>query len=103
MSAVMSCRAEFSEEDDTSTISIIGRFDVAMDDEFFACYENITSNMIVLDMSDVAYMDESALSMLLMMRERFGSGEVEICLKNCSEKIKRLLLKANYQWFFDIQ
>ncbi len=103
MSAVMSCRAEFTEEDDTSIISILGRFDVAMDDTFFACYEHITSKKVVLDMADVVYMDESALSMLLMMRERFGNDQVEICLKNCSEKIKKLLRKANYQWFFDIQ
>ena len=103
MSAVMSCRAAFSDVDDTSTITISGRFDVAVDDDYFACYEHVKAKKIILDLAETIYMDESALSMLLMMRERFGGTEVDICLQNCSDKIKQLLHKANYQWLFEIR
>jgi len=97
------CKTVYSNADDTSTITITGRFDVAMDDDFLSCYEDVKAKTIILDMSDTRYMDESALGMLLLMRERFGGGEGEIILQNCSSEIKALLRKANYQWFFAIQ
>jgi len=97
------CRTKYSDVDDTSTITITGRFDVTMDDDFYSCYENISAKTVILDMSGTKFMDESALGMLLVMRERLGGDKIAIELRNCSAEVKKLLQKANYQWLFDIQ
>ena len=97
------CTTVYSDINDTSTITISGRFDIMMDDEFLSCYKNISAKNIILDMSDTKYIDESALGMLLLMRERLGGDAIAIELRHCSNYVKKLLRNANYQWVFDIQ
>lgn len=54
----------------------------------------------VIDMSDVNYLDSTALGMLIILRERVGGKNADISLVHCNQSIQTILGAANFGKFF---
>ena len=98
----MSITTKTSPDGTTLTISIEGKFDFGLQNDFRASYESVTADAYVIDMVNTDYMDSSALGMLLMMREHAGGNKSSITLENCSQDIKTILSVANFHNLFHI-
>ena len=98
----MSVSTKMSENGSELTITIDGRFDFGMQNEFRGAYEGTNVSEYIVDMTNTDYMDSSALGMLLMIREHAGGNSSTITLKNCSQDIKTILSVANFQSLFKI-
>lgn len=98
----MTISVENSDDGNELMITIDGRFDCGLQNQFRKSYEGSTAKSIVVDLAATDYMDSSALGMLLMMREHTGAGTTNIVLKNCSLDIKTILSIANFQGLFEI-
>ncbi len=89
----------------TISISISGRFDFAVQNEFRDSYYSTGPDdgvRFVIDMANASYMDSSALGMLLMMREHLGGNNASITLSNCMAEIRNILTVANFQSLFKV-
>lgn len=101
----MSISSTVSADGKEVTISISGRFDFAVQNEFRDCYHATRADddvHFVIDMAKASYMDSSALGMLLMMREHLGGNSANITISNCSPDISNILTVANFQSLFKI-
>jgi len=99
----MPVTSELSNNGETITIKVNGRFDFAVQNEFRDCYYNINNaegSKFIIDMGGANYMDSSALGMLLMMREYLGGNSADISITNTSADIKNILTVANFQSLF---
>jgi anti-anti-sigma factor len=86
-------------------IAIQGRFDFSAHQEFRNSYENIESNpsSYILDMNDTTYLDESALGLLLLLRDHAGGDSSSISIVNCNEDIKKILTISSFEQLFAIE
>jgi anti-anti-sigma factor len=86
------------------TISIQGRFDYSVQQEFRHSYERGSSKVgsFVLDMRNTDYMDSSSLGMLLILRDFAGGESAIIRIINCSEEIRNILTIFNFDGMFEI-
>lgn len=102
----MPITSSVSADGKTITISVTGRFDFGVQNEFRECYckghpgDGVS---YVIDMDGANYMDSSALGMLLMMREHLGEGSANISIRNCAPDIYNILTIANFQNLFGIE
>lgn len=99
----MPVTSELSNNGETITIKVNGRFDFAVQNEFRDCYYNLNNaegSKFIIDMGGANYMDSSALGMLLMMREYLGGNSADISIINTSADIKNILTVANFQSLF---
>ena len=100
----MSVSSSDSNNGDSVTLTIKGRFDFNDHTEFREAYRKYDSKAeYKLDMSDAEYMDSSALGMLLLLREHAGGDNANIKVVGCKPEIKKILAIANFQKLFDIQ
>jgi anti-anti-sigma factor len=83
-------------------ISISGRFDFEMVQEFRAAYTDVQAARYVLDMRATEHMDSSALGMLLNMRKRLGE-EAQISIINCRPEIRKILAISRFDRKFVIE
>ena len=92
-------------EDGVLTISVSSRFDITTYKEFSDAYKDKvdSASKWVIDLSEVEYLDSSALGMLLMLRERAGGESVEIDIVNCSSHTKKIFETAKFDKLFNIQ
>jgi anti-anti-sigma factor len=86
------------------TISITGKFDFQLYDEFRAAYTSTPANGIqfVVDLKGTEYLDSSALGMLLLLREHAGGEVSRVQVLNPSAEVKKVLDVANFGKLFDI-
>ena len=98
----MSVTTKATENGTGLIITIDGRFDFGMQNEFRHAYEGTTASEYIVDMRGTDYMDSSALGMLLMIREHAGGNSASITIENCTEDIKTILSVANFQSLFKI-
>jgi len=101
----MSVSSTISDDGKVITISISGRFDFAVQNEFRECYYSSGPDdglKFVIDMANASYMDSSALGMLLMMREHLGGNSANITLSHCTAEIRNILTVANFQSLFKV-
>lgn len=101
----MAVKIQISEEEKVLTISITGRFDITTYKDFSQAYKDKLDSISkwIIDMTDVEYMDSSALGMLLMLRERSGGDSAAIDIVNCSAGIKKIFDTANFNKLFHIK
>jgi len=96
----MAIRAEVSKTNGeyVLTISIAGRFDINSYKDFTQAYKERAGaiSKYVIDMSDLEYMDSSALGMILMLRESAGGENAKIDIVNCIPGIMKILKTANF-------
>ncbi len=87
------------------TISVSGRFDFSLHEEFRSAYEGPAApgGSVIIDMQDVDYMDSSALGMLLLLREHVGDDDSDIKIVNCVPEIRNILRVSNFEKLFQIE
>ena len=87
---------------DALNISIAGRFDFEMVQEFRKAYADQDAKSYIIDMRSTEHMDSSALGMLLNMRKSLGDG-VDISIINCRPQIKKILTISRFDKKFKIE
>ncbi len=101
----MSIKSTLSEDKHQVTITVVGRFDFSTHQSFRDAYRNIDPQKvrIVIDLTQTAYIDSSALGMLLLLRERAGGEQARIIIRGCSPEIVRIFDVARFQNFFVLE
>ena len=100
----MPITSSLSDDGNTVTVSITGRFDFNDHTSFRDSYRDRPATAhYVLDMSGTDYMDSSALGMLLLLREHAGGESAKISIGGCKPEIKKILTIANFQKLFEIR
>lgn len=84
----------------TATIHMNGRFDFAVHRPFKAAYDPLLPQSgvttIEINLADVAYMDSSALGMLLLLHERAQANNKEVVLCQPNSTVSQILDIANF-------
>lgn len=85
-------------------ISVGGKFDFHLYDEFKAAYVDTSGEgtQYIVDLSDAEYLDSSALGMLLLLREHAGGDSSNIEIRKPSTEVKQILDVANFGKLFSI-
>ena len=99
----MSVTCSESSDGRVITISVNGRFDFAMHQEFLLAYKGHPrgEKEYVVDLEKAEYLDSSALGMLLQLRDHgVPSGEVK--LVNGSQGVREILRIANFDKLFKV-
>ena len=91
-----------SSDDSEITISIVGRFDFELVQEFRAAYTDKKDVIYTIDMRATEHMDSSALGMLLNMRKTLGDM-TKISIINCRPQIKKILTISRFDKKFNIE
>jgi len=84
------------------TISIDGRFDFTVHEDFRLAYENAPAPATgyVVDLAHAEYVDSSALGMLLLLREHAGRTTTRVSIRNARPHVERVLTVANFHKLF---
>jgi HptB-dependent secretion and biofilm anti anti-sigma factor len=99
----MSISSFLSEDSNSVTIKVAGRFDFSTHQDFVQVYKGYPKGekSFVVDLSGAEYMDSSAMGMLLQLREYNRQGE-NVVLINGNEAVKDVLRIANFGKLFTI-
>lgn len=94
-----------SNDGQTLTIRVEGRFDFSTHQAFRDAYEHRDSSVqrYVVDLSDTTYLDSSALGMLLLLRDHAGGDSASISIENCNGDVRRILAISNFEQLFSIR
>ena len=87
------------------TIKVEGRFDFSSHQQFRRAYEGLATKpeRYIVDMNATAYLDSSALGMLLLLRDYAGGDSSTISITNCNDDVKKILSISNFEQLFDIK
>jgi anti-anti-sigma factor len=95
-----------SANDGKAVIRLTGRFDFSAHREFRHAVDRALEprdvREVQVDLGSVAYLDSSALGMLLMLRDRARAANRRVCLANCRDAVKQVLDIANFGKLFPI-
>lgn len=85
-------------------IMVVGRFDFSLQMQFRQAYESIRSKpqSYRIDMSGASYLDNSALGMLLLLRDYAGGDAAKVQINNCNAEVRGALQRANFEKLFTI-
>ena len=86
-------------------ISIKGRFDYKVSQDFRDAYRNISAHDNVtyqVNLSETDFMDSSALGMLLLLREHAKCRGGKVIIACPSQQVDKILRVANFEQLFDI-
>ncbi len=91
-------------DDGKVTISVAGKFDFQLYDEFRAAYADTEGSGVeyIVDLTDTEYLDSSALGMLLLLREHAGGEESKIEIVQASPEVRKILDVANFGKLFEL-
>lgn len=93
--------SQFDEKAGLATLAIKGRFDYSSQKEFRECFAEYPKGAkFVVDLSQVSYIDSSALGMLLLLRDHAGANGKQIILKGASEFVANALRMARFERLF---
>lgn len=100
----MAISSTVSENGDLLTITVTGRFDFSSHHDFCETYKGIEAKptRYCVDMQDTAYIDSSALGMLLLLHDYAGDN-CEVKIINCKRDIKDILSVSNFEQLFIIE
>ena len=92
-----------SEQGNTITIKVSGRFDFSAHQEFINAYRDVPKGekSFIVDLSATEYMDSSAMGMLLQLREH-GDKASQIELTQANSNIQEILRIANFDKLFKL-
>ena len=95
----------FSDQDKTLTISVFGRFEFSLRNQFRDCYKEIQlePKHYVVDMQNVSYIDSTGLGMLLLLRDFAGGKKNDVAITGCNDYIKKTLETVKFQDLFNIE
>ena len=93
--------------DNVARLGMSGRFDFQIHRDFKEAYakllENAAVQVIEIEMSQLEYLDSSALGMLMLLNERVKSVNKSIVLLSPSAMVKQVLEVANFHRLFTIK
>ena len=100
----MAVNTTVSEDGQTVTIAVSGKFDFQLYDEFRSSYSESDGSKVnyVVDLANTDYLDSSALGMLLLLREHAGGEASRINISQASSDVKKILDVANFGKLFSI-
>lgn len=100
----MTVAREFSADNKQLIISIKGKFDFSLVQEFRQAYSHIGDSQptVIIDLRETEYLDSSALGMLLNMRKALGSSVKGIQLVNARPEVRRILDISRFDKMFVI-
>ena len=86
------------------TISVSGKFDFQLYDEFRSAYSGTPGSGVdyEVNLSGTDYLDSSALGMLLLLREHAGGETSKIDITQVSDDVRKVLDVANFGKLFNI-
>ncbi|KPQ29620.1 MAG: Anti-anti-sigma regulatory factor (antagonist of anti-sigma factor) [Marinobacter excellens HL-55] len=101
----MPIEARRSDDGQTLTIRVQGRFDFSTHQAFRDAYEHSDSSVTryIIDLSDTTYLDSSALGMLLLLRDHAGGDSARVSVENCNSDVRRILAISNFEQLFSIR
>jgi anti-anti-sigma factor len=90
-----------------ATLYMNGRFDFSAHRSFRDAYEPLLQQKGVttleINLADVAYMDSSALGMLLLLHERALADSKQVVLSRANSTVMQILDIANFKKLFTIK
>jgi anti-anti-sigma factor len=91
-------------EKETVTIKIQGRFDFNLVQAFRDSYMNEENRAkhYVVDLSEVGYIDSSALGMMLNMKKFLEASNGAIRIANCQPNLKKIFTIAHFDRMFKL-
>ncbi len=91
-----------SDDGNSVSIAIAGKFDFQVYDEFRSAYTRTAGTGVSykLDLSATDYLDSSALGMLLLLREHAGGETADIEITRVSPEVRKILEVANFGKLF---
>lgn len=94
-----------SDDGQTLTIRVQGRFDFSTHQAFRDAYEHSDPSVqaYVIDLSETTYLDSSALGMLLLLRDHAGGDNARVAIENCNGDVRRILSISNFEQLFSIR
>jgi len=98
----MPVESALSSDGKNLTISISGRFDFEIVQEFRNAYAEHKNLNYIIDMRATEHMDSSALGMLLNMRRTLGDN-AKIAIINCRPQIKKILTISRFDKKFNLE
>ena len=100
----MTISVEMSESESQLTITVSGRFDFSLHQEFREAYAELEHKpqRYRIDMRDANYLDSSALGMLLILRDYAGGDQAEVEILNCNGDVRKILTISNFEQLFTI-
>lgn len=89
-----------------ATLKLKGRFDFNAHREFRDGLDRLVAtegaNGLVVDLSEVSYLDSSALGMLLLLRDRAKQANKPVALTGVKGNVQQVLEIANFGKMFTI-
>lgn len=100
----MSISATVSDDKRTATISVNGRFDFSLHNEFRKAYKDlgISGGYFIIDLMGTDYLDSSALGMLLMLKEHAENNSSKVKIININSDIREILNIASFDKLFTL-
>jgi len=98
--------ATVTKENNRALVRLSGRFDFNTHREFRNAVEPLANEaavtQVVIDFTDVEYLDSSALGMLLMLRDRMNVAKKGLTIAGVHGNVKQVLEIANFGQLFHI-
>jgi anti-anti-sigma factor len=95
---------EVNKKDNLLEVTIKGRFDAGLYKSFREAIDQAEGlAKAVVDLSDVEYMDSSALGMLLLLKEKLVDSEYNVELIGANPTVRKIMEVANFQLMFAIR
>ncbi|MDQ7091790.1 MAG: STAS domain-containing protein [Methylococcales bacterium] len=100
----MAVETNLNTETQTLEVSISGRFDFSIHQNFRKITQQTGASVkvIAIDLSETDYMDSSALGMLLVLRDKVNENKEAIIIKNSTEEVRKILKIANFDKLFTL-
>ena len=90
-----------------SIIALSGRFDFGSRKEFFlqcdVALSGVSKGPVVVNLSNVAYIDSSALGMLLLLRDKVNCAGRNLLLRGAVGNVAGVLRIANFDKLFTFE
>ena len=100
----MAITSSISDNGNTLTIVVQGRFDFSALQLFRNAYEKIDPkpSKFIIDLKESDYLDSSALGMLLALKDYAGGESANISIINCNADVKKILVITKLDEFFSV-
>ncbi|MDH5353982.1 MAG: STAS domain-containing protein [Gammaproteobacteria bacterium] len=100
----MSISTTVSDSGKKVTISVSGKFDFQLYDDFRSAYTETQGSGVAyeVNLAGTDYLDSSALGMLLLLREHAGGDSSKIEITQISDDVRKVLEVANFGKLFSI-
>lgn len=101
----MAIETRLTDNDSILTISIKGKFNFSLLNEFREAYSNhtIKPKKIIIDMRRTSTIDSSALGMFLNMQRHLKKEDGEISIINCNKDVNKIFQITHFNKKFSIK